>query len=69
MVYRGYPIVQDEDTLVTFAGVPGTYAPVAAVGASTVVDASGSPIEAEAYESDLHFQAEGGKMYLLQPQE
>lgn len=69
VVYSGYPIVRAEGTMVTFAGVPGTHAPVAVVGASTVVDANGNPIETETYKSALHFQAEGGKTYLLQPQE
>ena len=69
VVYSGYPIVQAEGTMVTIAGVPGTHTPVAVVGASTVVDANGNPIETEAYKSALRFQAEGGKTYLLQPQE
>jgi hypothetical protein len=55
--------------MVIFAGVPGTHTPVAVVGASTVMDANGNPIETEAYKSALRFQAEGGKTYLLQPQE
>ncbi len=63
VVYSGYPLVEVEGTKVTFAGVPGTYAPVAVVGASDVLDSAGNPVDTEACGTALCFQAEGGGAY------
>ena len=67
VVYSGYPLAEMEGTTVTFAGVPGTFAPVVVVGASGVLDAAGNSVAAEACGMALCFQAEGGATYQLRP--
>ena len=65
VVYSGYPLVEIEGTKVTFAGVPGTHAPVAVAGVSGVLDAAGNPVDTEACGIALCLQAEGGQTYGL----
>jgi hypothetical protein len=67
VVYSGYPLIEVEGTVVTLAGVPGTYTPVAVTGAREVLDAAENPVDTEACGTALCFLAEGGATYRLRP--
>jgi hypothetical protein len=67
VVYSGYPLVEAEGMVITLAGVPGTYTPVAVTGAGEVLDAAGNPVDTEACGPALCFLAEGGASYRLRP--
>lgn len=61
-VYSEYPIiVADEGFTVT--GSPGTFSQVALVGATSVEDSAGAPVEAETCGTAVCFTAEGGATY------
>jgi len=66
-VYSGYPLAEIDEMTVTFAGVPGTFAPVVVTGVSQVLDAAGNRVATQAGDGSLQFQAEGGRAYELRP--
>jgi hypothetical protein len=66
-VYSGYPVAKIDGLTVTFAGVPGSFAPVAVSGVLSVTDGQGKPVMTQACGAGLCFEAEGGGTYGLQP--
>jgi hypothetical protein len=66
-IYSGYPLSKIDDTTITFAGVPGTFAPVQTIGAVEVLDADDRPVSLESCGAGVCFQAEGGGVYELRP--
>ena len=66
-VYGGYPAAASGDGRLTFAGVPGAFAPAQAAGAAAIQDAAGRPIPTAPCAPALCFQAEGGATYVFQP--
>ncbi len=62
-VYSGYPPVSIKGELVTFAGTVGSYTPVIVVGAETILDALGNPLDVIACGTAVCFIAEGGQVY------
>ena len=63
VVYSGYPPVSVEGEMVTFAGTAGSHTPVIVVGADSILDASGNPVDAELCGTAVCFMAEGGRAY------
>jgi hypothetical protein len=66
-VYSGYPVTRVDGPTVTFAGAPGSFAPVAVSGVLSVTDAQGKPVITQTCGEGLCFEAEGGGTYGLQP--
>ncbi len=65
IIYSGYPLVKIDGTTITFAGIPGSYTPVAVVGASAVWDNAGNTVDIQNCGVALCFNAEGGVAYEL----
>jgi hypothetical protein len=65
LLNSGYPLVEIEGMKITFAGIPGIFAPALAIGVSEVLDVEGNPIETQVCGIALCFQAEGGTSYQL----
>ncbi len=62
-VYSGYPPVSFKGKMVTFAGTAGSYTPIIVVGAETILDALGNPLDVTGCGTAIYFIAEGGQVY------
>jgi hypothetical protein len=69
VVYSAYPVVLVDGEWVTFAGVEGTYAPVAVAGVKKIIDQDGQEMASQQCRNALCFLAEGGASYQLESPE
>ncbi|HET6443503.1 MAG TPA: hypothetical protein VFI27_02895 [candidate division Zixibacteria bacterium] len=65
VIYSGYPLARMAGQLITFAGSPGTYTPVAVLGVYRILDENSREVDTVPCGSAICFQAEGGASYLL----